>query len=85
MDLWTCRLVYVMFELVYAMFGLTLYGLMDLWVDYCVYMCLDLCLRHVWTYAWTIVYICMQVLKYKPCSGGFPSVEGDKTGFIFKK
>jgi hypothetical protein len=50
---------------------------------------------------WTIVYvcelvfeicvldycvcICMQVLKYKPCSGGFPSEEGARTGFIFKK
>jgi hypothetical protein len=27
----------------------------------------------------------MQVLKYKPCYGGFPSREGAKTGFLLKK
>jgi hypothetical protein len=30
------------------------------------------------------VYICIQVLKCKPCSVGFPSGEGARTRFIFK-
>jgi hypothetical protein len=44
-------------------------------------MCVNLCLRLVF---WTIMCICMYVLKYKPCSGGFSSSEGVRIGFIFK-
>jgi hypothetical protein len=73
-----------MFGLVYAMFGLLSCGLMDLFgllciyvfglvYETCMYLCLDYC---VYTYA---------VLKYKPCSGGFPSGERARTEFIFKK
>jgi hypothetical protein len=58
--------------------------------------CLYLCCVDLWTIVYVCelvfeicvldycVYICMQVLKYKPCSRGFPSEEGARIGFIFK-
>jgi hypothetical protein len=57
--------------------------------------CLDLCHIDLWMIMHVCelvfdtcvldhcVYICMHVLKYKPCSGGFPSGEGARTGFMF--
>jgi hypothetical protein len=57
--------------------------------------CLDLCRVVFWTIVYVCklvfetcvldycVYICMQVLKYKPCSRGFSSGEGARIGFIF--
>jgi hypothetical protein len=50
----------------------------DLWTcfDYYVYMCLRL--------VWTTVYICMHVVKYKTCYGGFSSGERVRTWFILK-
>jgi hypothetical protein len=56
----------------------------DLWtcLDYYVYISLYLCSRLILTCVWTITYICIQVLKYKPCSRRFPSREGAKTGLL---